>query len=212
VWLIDDQESFRQLLSDYLGTLPGVTVVGGGADGTGLLAAAGSRQIDVVLLDLMLEHDGGFAIMQELAGVPHAPSIVILSASSSEHAVFLAARLGARGFIEKNDPLTEIGAALERVRNGGVYFSHGPRTHLAQFALTVWTNLAQDAVNKREIDLLLGLIEGLPLKQVADSLNLSLWTAYKVRSGLMKKTGVDCPDKLLEYARKMGLEGASPIK
>ena len=206
VWVVEDQDIFRELLSNYLATLSGVKLVGTAKDHVDLMTAAKAHEVDLVILDLMLDGAGGLSILRELSAIPDGPAALVLSANVSEHAVFMAARLGARGFLEKTDPLTFIGDALRRITAGGVYFSKGPRQLLASLALNSWSKLDTDEVNKREIDLLLGVISGLPTKHVAENLNSSLVSAYKTRSRLMKKFSVKDDGEWVHYAQRIGLE------
>jgi DNA-binding NarL/FixJ family response regulator len=205
VWVVEDQDIFRELLSSYLATLSGVKLVGTAKDHVDLMAAANAHEVDLVILDLMLDGAGGLSILRELSAIPDGPAALVLSANVSEHAVFMAARLGARGFLEKTDPLTFIGDALRRIAAGGVYFSKGPRLHLASLALNSWSKLDTDEVSKREIDLLLGLINGLPIKHVAENLNSSLVSAYKARTRLMRKFSTKDDGEWVHYAQRIGL-------
>lgn len=211
VWVVEDQDTFRELLSNYLATLSGVRLVGNTKDHVSLMVAAKAREVDLVILDLILDGAGGLSILQELAAIPDGPAALILSANVSEHAVFMAARLGAKGFLEKSDSLKLIGEAIQRIAAGGVYFSQGPRLRLASLAMNTWAKLDTAEVNKREIDLLLGLINGLPVKHVAENLDLSLRSAYKVRTRLMKKFPAKDSGELVHYARQIGLAGTKEV-
>ncbi len=207
VWLVEDQEIFRQLLAEYLRTLPAIAMVGNSPDHDRLMAAAAAGEVDLVVLDLMLEGTGGLAILQDLAKLPNGPAVLILSAHASAHAVVLAAELGARGFVEKTDSLQTVGLAIQRIAAGGIYFSDGPRRMLGLCALKKWSKLTTEEVGKREVDLLVALINVLPIKEAAGGLHLSVWSAAKLRAALLEKSAARDNDDLIQYARRIGLIG-----
>jgi len=84
-------------------------------------ALAASPDYDLVLLDLQLGDDDGFALLAELRAAYPAVPIVIVSASDRRAHVLRAIDLGAMGFVCKcagNDALLK---ALELVVSGGIY-------------------------------------------------------------------------------------------
>ena len=163
VWVVDDQDTFRDLLSNYLAAQPGVKLVGATRDHLDLLPAAQAQGVDLVILDLCLDGVGGLEILRKLSAIPNGPATLLLSAHASEDAVFCAAQCGAKGFLEKSDLLKCIDEALQKIRDGGVYFSAGPRRHLANRALYVWAKLDATGVSQRQDSLFLDLIHDLPV-------------------------------------------------
>src|SRR5450432_3777107 len=107
------------------------TVVNGLAEDVTVTAVATARsareamatpgEFDIVLLDLHLGEDDGFALLSELRGAYPAVPIVVVSASDRRDDVVHAIDLGALGFVPKcmgNDSLLQ---ALRVVISGGIY-------------------------------------------------------------------------------------------
>lgn len=100
VLIVDDHEEFRAsaraLLEDE-----GFEVVGEAADGAEALTAVAALRPDIVLLDVQLPGEDGFAVAEQLARIPDPPAVVLIS---SRDAAAYGPRLvgtSARGFLPK---------------------------------------------------------------------------------------------------------------
>jgi DNA-binding NarL/FixJ family response regulator len=102
VLIVDDHEDFRSSASALL-EAEGFTVVGGVADGLGVVDAVERLQPDLVLLDVQLPGLDGFAVAERLARITDPPRVVLIS---SRDAASYGARVGAAsacGFIAKRE-------------------------------------------------------------------------------------------------------------
>ncbi|MGZ8750577.1 MAG: response regulator transcription factor [Pseudonocardia sp.] len=111
VLIVDDHAPFRALAHMLL-VADGFDVVGEAADGADALVAAHDLRPDVVLLDVQLPGEDGFAVAETLVAHPPAPAVVLVSSRARSDYGPRAARTVARGFI----PKAELsGDALRRV-------------------------------------------------------------------------------------------------
>jgi DNA-binding NarL/FixJ family response regulator len=111
VLIVDDHEAFRESAAALL-EAEGFDVVGEAADGPQAIAEVERLQPEVVLLDIQLPELDGFAVAEQLAALPEAPRVVLIS---SREANAYGRRLGeaaARGFIPKRELSGRALAAL----------------------------------------------------------------------------------------------------
>ena len=111
VLIVDDHAPFRALARTLL-VLDGFDVVGEAGDGAAALVAARDLHPDVVLLDVQLSGDDGFAVAETLAADPAAPAVVLVSSRSRSDYGIRPQQQVARGFIDKAEL---SGAALRLV-------------------------------------------------------------------------------------------------
>ena len=114
VLIVDDHAPFRALARMVL-VADGFDVVGEAGDGPDALAAAHDLHPDVVLLDVQLPGDDGFAVAETLVAHPPAPAVVLVSSRARSDYGPRAARTVARGFIAKAEL---SGDALRRILEG----------------------------------------------------------------------------------------------
>ena len=112
VLIVDDHAPFRALARMLL-VADGFDVVGEAGDGPGALVAVRDLHPDVVLLDVQLPGDDGFAVAETLAAHPPAPAVVLVSSRSRSDYGHRADDV-ARGFIAK----AELSGAALRLALG----------------------------------------------------------------------------------------------
>jgi two-component system nitrate/nitrite response regulator NarL len=163
----------------------------------GLLAGPG-RRAHVVLLDLDL--GDGTTVERNVAAILTAgPAVLVLSASSRPLAVRDAMRAGALGYVLKNEPTSQIRAAITEVAAGRDWVS-------PSLAYIFATDDAPDrpALSGQEQRALQLYATGMPLKSVARKMMISEETGKqylgRVRAKYAK-AGRAAPTKLLLYQR-----------
>jgi CheY-like chemotaxis protein len=111
VLIVDDHAAFRASARALL-QAEGFDIVGEAADGVGAVEAVAVLRPEIVLLDIQLPDLDGLAVAEQLAAVPDAPAVVLIS---SRDAAAYGPRLQAtpaRGFIPKSGLSGEALAAL----------------------------------------------------------------------------------------------------
>ncbi len=83
VLLVDDDEGFRTLVRELLGSVQGAEVVGEAKDGAEAVKLAKTLRPDVILMDFQMPGLDGAAAALEIATVLPATRIVILSGTDS---------------------------------------------------------------------------------------------------------------------------------
>lgn len=104
VLIVDDSAMNRRSLSEMLGKIEGVRVVGRAANGEEALRLVHSVHPDLITLDLEMPRMDGFTFLRILMAKAPRPVLVISSYAQKEN-VFKALELGASDFIAKPDVL-----------------------------------------------------------------------------------------------------------
>ena len=196
VLVIDDHPLILSALRSVVtGLADDVTVVAVSTAAAARDAMAGESRFELVLLDLHLGEEDGFAFLAELRSAHPAVPVVVVSASDRRADVVRAMDLGALGFVPKcvgNDSLLQ---ALRVVLSGGIYLpaslmrSPGDsETSLRQLA-PAWRDtttasdgdpteaaLASLGLTTRQTQVLALLLRGQSNKLIARALNLSVET------------------------------------
>lgn len=103
VLVVDDYGPFRHVVREMLERDDGFRIVGEASDGAGAVDAVLALRPDVVLLDVHLPGEDGFAVCERLQRLPPVPQVVL---TSSHNVATFRRRLrtsAARGFISKAD-------------------------------------------------------------------------------------------------------------
>jgi CheY-like chemotaxis protein len=115
VLVVDDDASFRQLATRTLRSW-GYAVVGEAGTLAEAVECATALRPDAALVDIGLPDGDGFELAQRFADLPWTLRVVLISSDSDAANEAVARRMGAAGFVPKDELL---GSALRRLIGGG---------------------------------------------------------------------------------------------
>jgi DNA-binding NarL/FixJ family response regulator len=116
----DDHPAVLAAVSDYLSE-SGIEVVGQARDGQEALEKIESMQPAVAVVDLQMPKLTGVEVARRAADVAPATGVILFTGYGERGLVVDAVDAGARGFVSKEGPLTDLLRAVETVAAGGTY-------------------------------------------------------------------------------------------
>lgn len=179
-----------------------MTLVGIATDFSSLLAQLATTPIDVLILDLMDMGAGPITMVRELRSQHPDIRILIFSSSISLAAELL--RVGALGYVVKQEKLNHLPAAIRAVAAGLPYLSPLVVEHQERAAAT----LRGISLMPREERVLRLVARGLTTRDIAADLNIDRRTARNYINALYGKTGCESPGQLVVWYRQR-YEGAN---
>jgi DNA-binding NarL/FixJ family response regulator len=122
VLLVDDHPLILTALQTVIRSVgEGIDVVGVHNANSARNALRQDDNFDLVLLDLALGDDDGFAVLEEFRSTWPAVPVVVISASERSSDVIRAIDTGAMGFVPKSSSHAELHEALRMVMSGAMY-------------------------------------------------------------------------------------------
>lgn len=122
IYVVEDHAVMRRALIDFIEDLSNFDVMGAAESAEEALAELDGSAVDLVLVDTRLPGMDGIELVGELTSRWPRLRCLMLSGHGEDTYVDRAVEAGARGYILKGDP-DEIPDAMQRVLDGGVYFS-----------------------------------------------------------------------------------------
>jgi len=123
VIICDDHFFYRQGIKTWLETKEDIDIIGESEDGLRLIKQLKHVQPDVILLDInMPVMDGSAALVEIKKSYPHI-KVVMLTMNDSKQMVLEMLKLGANGYLTKNDDCEEIYNAIVTCKNEGQYIT-----------------------------------------------------------------------------------------
>ena len=159
-----------------------------------------TRLPDLLLLDLSLPKTSGLDVLKDLR--LQYPALDVLVVSMHDESVYAehVVRLGAKGYVMKQEASDKIVEAILHVLRGGIYASPNVlSTLLSRLSAGVRrqgaaTGLESLATRELEIFTLIG--EGLTAHEIAESLNISTKTVQTHREHIKEKLGLKTSSEL----------------
>src|SRR5215210_4389101 len=127
--LIDDHQIIRDGLREFIESRPGMVVVGDAGERAGALEVVAREQPDVVVLDLDLGGVSGLDLLPDLLRAAAGANVIILTGLRDTEKRDRAMELGAKGVVLKENGVTELLNAIEKVHRTGDYWFEPGAAH-----------------------------------------------------------------------------------
>jgi len=209
ILLADDHVVMRSGLRLLLERQPNLQVVCEAADGQEAVRLAAAEKPEVVIMDFAMPHLNGVEATRQIVMRNPETAVVILSMHSDESYVLRSLKAGARAYLLKDSAEADLIAAIHAIGEGKSFFSPGVRRilkedymhQLAKFGVEDTYEL----LTSREREVLQLVAEGKSNKEVANLLNLSLYTVETHRTHILQKLNLHSVPELILYAVRKGI-------
>jgi DNA-binding NarL/FixJ family response regulator len=192
--LVDDHPLVRDGLRVRLEAVPGFTVVGEASNAEEAHAQLDALRPTLVLMDVGMKGVNGIELTAAL--LAREPSLLVLMLSMYDNPEYVqrAMQAGARGYVLKDSPASEIIAAIEAIAGGGTFLSPAVSKRLFR------NQTPRPLLSARESEILSALARGLASKQIAREMDVSVRTVEAHRQSIKRKLGLEGQAELIKYA------------
>jgi DNA-binding NarL/FixJ family response regulator len=215
VLIADDHPVARRGLRALLKTDPAFRIVGEAADGAESLRLVERLRPDIVVMDISMPGLNGLDVTRKLRRDAPAVKVIIFTIHFSEEVARECLRAGARAYVLKSDPDSDILEALRAVRGDRPFFT--PRiTELFSAPKSTQTynpdeprspdgKIPLERLTLSEQKVLALVCKGMSNKEVASHLGLSTRTIEFHRNNIMSKLQITAFSDLVRYAVRHGI-------
>ena len=202
ILVIDDHPVVREGLVASLQDDSEFDVVGAAGSIEEALPIVTSTRPEVILLDLELPGTDGIAAIPLLAAAEAGARILILTAYDTDERVLGALRGGAKGYLLKGAPLSEIARAIRAVHAGETYLE--PRI-ASKVVAELGPGRRSGALSRREREVLRLIAAGHSNKQIAQALGITERTVKFHVTSVLNKLGAENRAQAVALAGQRGL-------
>lgn len=208
--LVDDHSLFRRGLKMLLTSHADFEVVAEASSGEEFLGLLEVVRPDVVFMDYSMGGISGAETTER--ALERMPELKVISLTMFGDNAYYSrmATSGAKGFLVKDSEFDEVVEAVRTVCDGGTYFSALLLESLSQSLRSVEGSAMdsideRDMLSEREVEILVGICQGLSTQEIADRHFISKRTVDKHRANILEKSGCKNTASLVVYAIKNGL-------
>lgn len=128
VCLADDNQELVNLVEDFLANQEDLEVIGTAYNGQDCLSVVEEKEPDVLVLDIIMPHLDGLAVLEKLREFPAEthPKVIMLTAFGQEDVTKKAVSLGVSYFILKPFDLENLASNIRQVSNKAKTTLHRP--------------------------------------------------------------------------------------
>jgi two-component system nitrate/nitrite response regulator NarL len=206
--LVDDHPIVREGIKSAFRMKKSITIVGEAASGEEAVRKAALLKPDVILMDINMPGMGGLEAARRIGkSLPEARILALTMHENREYIIEMN-RLGAKGYVFKDSPPSELVKAIETVYHGDFFFSPRASDQLLRAFLrdeSVATPKASVRLTKREREILILIVDGMKNLQIATRLGVTERTIETYRHRLMQKLNVRSVAGLIKFAISEGI-------
>ena len=204
ILLADDHNIMRDGLRLLLERQPGFEIVGEASDGRHALSLAQEFRPDVAIIDIAMPGLNGIEATRRITETCPQTGVIILSMHCDESYVIRSLKAGARGYLLKDSARADLISAIRAVTQAKTYFSPKISQILQEDYMQELEQKHQDdsydLLTDREREVLQLIAEGLANKEIANKLNLSVYTVDTHRSHILRKLNLHSVPEVILYA------------
>ena len=167
---------------------------------------------DILLLDIALHGSSGLVLAKRLLAAKPDLLIIIITAYSKIDYILEAVESGVKGYILKESSPENLADAIEKVYAGEIYIDSYISNKVIKSLITKNdVEIAEDnksaysKLSLREQQILKLLIDGVPIKDIAEELFISSKTVENHKASIMVKLKCKNMTELIRYAISIGL-------
>ncbi len=198
VFSVDDHPLLREGISTLVNGQPDMIVVAQAANGRDALPEFRKHRPDVTLLDLRLPDMSGLEVLAAIRAEFPEARVVMLTTSEGDVEIRRALQAGARGYLLKSMPPSDLVEVIRQVHAGKKRIPPEVAAQLAE-------HLGEETLTTREIEVLKHLAGGNRNRDIAEKLFISEETVKVHVKHVMEKLGASDRTEAVAIAHRRGI-------
>jgi DNA-binding NarL/FixJ family response regulator len=181
---VDDHPLVREGIAVVISAQPDMYLVGQAADAREGMHLYRHHKPDITLMDVSLPDMSGIDVLISIRSEFINARVIMLSVSQGDVEIQRALQAGARGFLLKTMPPSELVAAIRKVHAGKKCVPPEVAVRLAEY-------LSEDTLTAREVEVLHLMASGKTNRDIGNVLSISEDTVKVHVKHIMEKLGAD---------------------
>ncbi len=205
VFLVDDHPVVREGIGRLIDREPDLSVCGEAEDVPGAIEGIERTRPDVVIVDLSLKGSSGLDLIMDIKARWPEMRMLVLSMFDEAYYAERVLRVGAMGYVMKQEPPRTVLDAIRQVMKGEVFVSEQVSSRMLQGLVHTsgdsFTS-SLDRLSDREMQVFRMIGEGLTYQEIAEGLSLSVKTVESHVERIKEKLSIRSGRELLMRAVK----------
>jgi DNA-binding NarL/FixJ family response regulator len=202
VLLVDDHPMVRERLAEAINRESDLEVCGEAEDRHQAIEQVERTQPDLAIVDITLKNSDGLELIKDLKA--RWPKLKVLVVSMHDESLYAerVIRIGAMGYITKQEATRNVLLAVRRVLAGGIYVSETAAGRILSRLTSHDRNMTspEEVLADRELQVFDLIGRGVSTRQIAKRLNIGIKTVETYRARIRIKLNLKDPSELLQHA------------
>jgi len=202
IFIVDDHPLLRRGLSELINRESDMTFCGEAEDSPSALKAISTIKPDLVIVDISLKGYNGIELIKNLKAIDPKVQILVLSMHDESIYALRVLKAGAKAYVMKQEVTDKVTEAIRRIRMGKVFVSERVASRMLDH-VAVGDDPAQDSpvdvLSDRELEIVNMIGNGLPTREIAARLHISIKTVESHRARIKEKLDITNAIQLVQF-------------
>lgn len=216
IYIVDDHPLIRRGLAGLISAESDMEVCGQAEDAGKATAEIMKLRPDLVIVDISLKGNSGLELIKNIKSFDSKIHVLVLSMHDESVYALRVLKAGARAYIMKNDLIDKVIEAVRRIGKGHLYVSEKVASQMLNQLMT--GKPAEDSegsavhgLSDRELEVVDLIGNGLPTREIAAKLHISIKTVETHRSHIKRKLELENATQLVQFCVRWVEKRSSPL-
>jgi DNA-binding NarL/FixJ family response regulator len=197
--IADDHQVIREGIKRIVNNEVDLKIIDEVESGEELLNKLGTKSYDIVILDVGLPGRSGLEILLSLRKLFPKLPVLMFSMQPEERVAIRAIKAGANAYLTKDSPAVELLKVIRTISTGRKYISPSIAEKLAEMIDDNFDGTPHSRLSDREFEVMCLIARGRSIKDISDSLSISVNTVNTYRSRILTKMNFNNNMELAYY-------------
>jgi DNA-binding NarL/FixJ family response regulator len=203
ILVVDDHPIVRRGLSQLINQEPDLIVCGEAENAASALDFLKKSRPDLAIVDISLQGVDGIELIKTIKARYEGPPVLVVSMHDESLFAERALRVGARGYIMKQEAIEKMMEAIRKVLKGEIYVSEKVSARIVRRFIHGKEEGADSPIeilSDRELEVFQLIGQGHATRQIAEELHVSVKTVESYRANIKEKLNLKNAAELVKHA------------
>ena len=214
IFIVDDHPLLRRGLAELINREPDMTFCGEAEDSPSAMKAIAQLKPDLVIVDISLKGYNGIELIKNIKAFDPKIQVLVLSMHDESIYAMRVLKAGAKAYVMKQEVVDKVMEAVRRIRAGKVFVSERVASRMLD-QVVVGGDPAPDSpvdlLSDRELEIVNMIGSGLPTREIAAKLHISIKTVESHRARIKEKLNLQNAIQLVQFCVRWVEEGAKAL-
>ena len=213
IYLVDDHPLMRKGLAVMINAETDMEICGEAEDAAAATAGIIRLCPDVVIVDISLKGNSGLELIKNIKAFDARIDVVVLSMHDESVYALRVLKAGARAYVMKQDVSHRVMEAIRRARQGQLFVSDRVASQMLNRLVGGGDGVGDSPVGSlsdRELEIVTLIGNGLPTREIAAKLHLSIKTIETHRVHIKRKLNLANATQLIQFCVQW-VEGGAQV-
>ncbi len=214
IFIVDDHPLLRRGLAELINREPDMVFCGEAEDSPSAIKAISQIKPDLVIVDISLKGYNGIELIKNIKAFDAKIQVLVLSMHDESIYAMRVLKAGAKAYVMKQEVVDKVMEAVRRIRAGKVFVSERVASRMLD-QVVVGGDPAPDSpvdlLSDRELEIVNMIGSGLPTREIAAKLHISIKTVESHRARIKEKLNLQNAIQLVQFCVRGVEEGVKAL-